>query len=367
LLVLLELVLPALLLACASLGSPVQTSTSERIAAYFRGWFAHIPGSEVSIQPAKEISLSGFEGYRVDRRSSSKAYQESTIALYEPASGEVFVGEVLQDLGRAASGPPFNAARDLPNIEASLREAFGLPVKIEIGARARGLLIPMTVSIQLDKSSEATSTRTGFVSRDGSTLMLGEFQPLADSPAAFREKLLAQSEGIRTKPGRFTVTEFLDFQCERCRFRTPEVRRAVEEKGGAVEIRFLPLAKIHPWAFAAAESGAALAAIRPELYLRYEEAVFARAEGMSVAAARDLAGDIAEAAGTRDAFAGEISSGRARARVARDASLALRLGVLSTPSFLFRGTVLPGEKGALETFLWESIAAQPRRTAAPAR
>jgi protein-disulfide isomerase len=223
----------------------------------------------------------------------------------------------------------------------------------------------MTVSIQLDRNGEALGIRGGYVSRDGSTLMLGEFQPLADGPAAFREKLLAQIEGIRTRPGRFTVTEFLDFQCERCRARTPEARRAVEEKGGTVEIRFLPLAKIHEWAFVAAESAAALAGIRPELYLRYEETVFARAEGMSAAAARELAADVAEAAGAREEFAAEISSGRARNRVARDVSLAMRLGVVTTPSFLFRGTVLPGEKGALETFLWESLPAPARRT--PAR
>ena len=298
----------------------------------------------------------------MERHSSSKAYQESSIALYEAASGEVFVGEVLQDPGRSTAGPPFDAGRDVPNIEASLRDAFGLPVKIEMGARPRGVLLPMTVSVQLDKNGEALGIRGGYVSRDGSTLMLGEFQPLAEGPAAFREKLLAQSEGIRPRPGRFTVTEFLDFQCERCRVRTPEVRRAVEEKGGIVEIRLFPMAKIHEWAFSAAESAAALAGVKPELYRRYEEALFARAEGINPAAARELASDIAEAAGVKDAFAAEISSGRARARVTRDVGLAMRLGVMATPSFLYRGTLIPSEKGVLETYLWESLPASARRT-----
>jgi hypothetical protein len=354
-----------LILLSIGAAQPAKPSLRDRIAAYFQGWYAHIPGSEFSVHPAKEVALPGLEAYKVERQSSSKAHQESSIALYEAASDEVFVGEVLQDPERSAAGRPFDAGRDVPNIEASLRDAFGLPVKIEIGTRPRGVLFPMTVSIQLDKNGEALGIRGGYVSRDGSTLMLGEFQPLADGPVAFREKLLAQSEGIRTQPGHFTVTEFLDFQCDRCRVRTPDARHAVVEKGGTVEIRFLPLAKTHEWAFVAAESAAALAGIRPELYVRYEEAVFARAEGMSAAAARELAADVAEAAGAREEFAAEISSGRARNRVARDVSLAMRLGVLTTPSFLFRGTVVPGEKGALETFLWESLSAPARRT--PAR
>ena len=113
----------------------------------------------------------------------------------------------------------------------------------------------------------------------------------------------------------------MDFQCDRCRVRTPDVRRLVLEKGGTVEIRFLPLVKQHAWAFAAAESAAALAAVKPELYRKYEESVFARSEGMSIAAARELATDIAAAAGAGEAYAAEIASGRARGRVLSDISL----------------------------------------------
>jgi protein-disulfide isomerase len=205
------------------------------------------------------------------------------------------------------------------------------------------------------------------VSGDGATLMLGEFRPSSESPTAFREKLLGESAGVRVEPGRFTVTEFMDFQCDRCRVRTPEVRRVVLEKGGSVEIRFLPLVKQHAWSFAAAESAAALAGVKPELYRRYEETVFARAEGMSAASARELASDIAAAAGAGEAFAAEIASDRARGRVLRDISLAMRLGVMATPSFLYRGTLLPGEKGLFEDYLWQSLPAPPRTTPAPAQ
>ncbi len=165
--------------------------------------------------------------------------------------------------------------------------------------------------------------------------------------------------------GRFTVTEFMDFQCDRCRVRTPDVRRAVAEKGGAVEVRFLPIVKLHNWAFAAAEAACALAGVRPDLYRRYEETVFARESGMTPAAAREIAADIAEAAGAREAFAAELSSGRARGRVVRDIGLAMRLGVVATPSFLYKGTLLPGEKGPARGLSLREPAGVPALDARP--
>jgi len=362
---------PALAALAASVALPLAlsapASARERIAGYFRAWYAYVPGSEVSVKPASEVVLPGFEAYKVERRSSSKAHQEENIAFYDVGRGEVFVGDLLHDPRRSVGNRSFDSRRDLPGIEASMGGLFGLPVKVELGeaAPARGALLPLTISIRQEKETDSFVARAGFVSKDGSTLMLGEFHPLAEGPAAFRERLLGQTAGVRVRPGRFIVTEFLDFQCDRCRVRTPDVRRAVEEKGGTVEVRFLPLVKQHEWSFAAAESAAALAGVRPELYRRYEETVFARSEGMNGAAARELASDIAEAAGARGAFAVELSSGRARARVVRDIGLAMRLGVMATPSFLYRGTLLPGEKGLLETFLWESLKTTAQRTAKP--
>jgi protein-disulfide isomerase len=338
----------------------------ERLAAFFRGWYAHIPGSEVVVTPTRDVVLPGLETYRVERRSGSKAYQESNVVLYDAATREIFVGDAFQDPGRAGGRRMFEAGSDLPNMETALREAFGLPVKVELGTPARGALKPLKVLVSQEKDGDAVASRAGFVSNDGSTLMLGEFHPLSENPTAFREKLLGQSAGVRGEPGRFTVTEFLDFQCERCRVRTPSVRRLVAERGGTVEIRFLPLVRQHAWAFAAAESAAALAGVGFELYHRYEESVFARAEGMNAAAARELAADIADAAGVREAYNAELASGRARGRVLRDISLAERLGVMATPSFLFRGTLLPGEKGVLEDYLFASLPAAARPTATPA-
>lgn len=349
------------------LGASRPASPREKIAEYFRGWYAQVPGSEVSVQPTREVVLRGMETYRVERRSSSKSYQETNIVFYDAGRGEIFVGDVLHDPDRAAAGKPFDVRRDVANVQASLSEVFGLPVVVEPGSPPRGPLTPLTIAIRQEKEADAFARRPGFISDDGATLMLGEFHPLEEGAGAFRQRLLGQSDGVRTGSGKFAVTEFLDFQCDRCRVRTPDVRRTVEEKGGTVDVHFLPLVKMHDWAFAAAESAAALANLRPELYRRYEEAVFARSEGMNSAAARELASDIAEAAGAREGFAAEVESGRARARVLRDVGLAMRLGITATPAFLYRGALLPGEKGFLETYLWESLPASSRRTPAPAR
>ena len=342
---------------CLSAPAPAR----DRIATYFRGWYAYVPGSEVTVRPAKEVAVPGLESWMVERTTPTKSRQESNLVLYDPAADEVFVGDVFGDPDRAAARKPFDPATDLPNIEASLRDMFGLPLKVELGSSPRGSLVPLTVNVKLEKNADASFVRPGFVSKDGAALMLGQFQPLSESPGTFRSRMLAETPGIRTASGSFLVTEFLDFQCDRCRIRTPDVRRAVEGKGGAVEVHLLPLVKTHEWAYAAAESASALAGVKPELYKHYEEAMFARGEGMTPAAARELAADIAEAAGAREAFASEISSGRARARVARDVGLAMRLGIVSTPSFLYKGTYLPGEKGVLETYLWESNPAPAKR------
>src|SRR5262249_52162788 len=304
-----------------SASSHADAPMRQRLIRYFGGWYSYLPGSRVSATETREVVVPELESYRIQRHSESKFHQESNVALYDRARDEVFVGDVFHDPERAAARRPFDPARDLPNIRASLGEAFGLPVRLRLGDQSRGTLKLLTVSI--DQQRGAFATRTGFVSSDGATLMIGEFHSLSESPMAFRSRLLAQNPGIpasvsassvlsRSAEQRsaaehersasrethaFTVVEFLDFQCERCKKRTPEARLAAWERGGRIEIRLLPLAKMHDWAFAAAEAGAALAAIGPELFERYTEALFARQEKMNGAAVGELALDVAEASG----------------------------------------------------------------------
>ncbi len=341
-------------ISLAALLPAARASVVERLTACFGGWYAAVPGTHVSVSPARDVAVPGFSAFRVERMpdpgGTGRVREESSVTLYDPGKDEVFLGEVLHDSSRAAAGRPFDSAADVPPIRASLQEAFGVPVRIEGPAPGPGPLLPFKVLLR--EAPEAFAARAGYVSSDGATILLGEFRPVREGARAWRSALLAGRPGVRPESRVFLVSEFLDFQCERCRIRTPEVRRAVAETNGGLDIHFLPLVQSHPWAFAAAESAAALAAVKASLYVRYEEMMFARGEGMTAAAAREVASDVAEAAGATEAFRAELASGRARDRVVRDVELALRLGIHGTPTFVLDGLLVPGDRGVLENVLF---------------
>jgi protein-disulfide isomerase len=337
-------------------------ATRQRLIHFFGGWYAWYPNSLIRVSGSREVEIPGFETYRVDRTCESKFHRESNVVLFDAAKDQIFVGEVFHDLPRRMAKRPFDAAADVPLIEGSLTEGYGLPVKVRVEDGARGTLKPITISIR--HAEKAPVSIGGFVSTDGATLLIGEFHALSSDAQAIRQKLLAESPGIRTASGRFSVAEFLDFQCERCRVRAPEVKKAVQERGGVVEVHLLPLTRVHDWAFAAAEYAAALANVDPALYAKFEETVFAR-EGMTGEAARDVASDVAEAAGAKAKYEAELSSGRARERVARDIRLAIRLGLSGTPAFLHEGNFVSGEKDLFEAYLRDKLA-PPAPPAKPA-
>jgi predicted DsbA family dithiol-disulfide isomerase len=333
--------------------APADEETRKRLIRYFGGWYSWYPNSLIRISETREVAVPGLECYRVSRTCESKAHQESNVVLFDRERDEIFVGEAFSDDRRRFAKRAFDPATDLREIEASLSEAYGLPAKVTLEGKPRGSLRPIAISLR--QAEGAIVSIPGFVSEDGSALMLGEFHPLAPEATAFRKRLIQESEGARTGSGSFYVTEFLDFQCERCRVLAPEVKKAVAAKGGAIEVRFLPLTKAHDWAFAAGEYAAALANVRPALYATYEEALFGRTQGMDAKAAKELALDIAEAAGSRNEFEAEISSGRARDRVLRDIRLAMRLGISGTPAFIHEGNFVSGEKALFETYLADKL------------
>ena len=335
-------------------------ATRQRLIHFFGGWYSWYPNSLIRVSGTREVEIPGFETYRVDRSCESKFHRESNVVLFDAGKDEIFVGEVFHDLPRRMAKRPFEAAADVPPIEGSLTEGYGLPVKVRVEDGARGALKPIAITIR--HAENASVSIPGFVSSDGATLLIGEFHPLSSDAQAVRRKLLAETPGIRRGSGRFSVAEFVDFQCERCRVRAPEVQKLVKEKGGTVETHLLPLTRVHDWAFPAAEYGAALANLDTAMYLKYEETLFTR-EGMTAEAARDVASDIAEAAGAKAKFDAELSTGRARERVVRDIRLAVRLGLSGTPSFLHEGNFVSSEKDLFEAYLRGKLA--PAAPAAP--
>ena len=337
-----------LLAAAAARAQDVST----RLSQYFTGWYSVCPNTQISVSRVPEIAIPGYDAYRVERKCDAKNRNEMSVTLVSTARDQVFVGEVLHS--DAPRSGPFSVEKDVPQLQGALLQAFGVPLRITVDTSGSGELLPLTVSLQ--QAEGAMAKLPGFASRDGSTVLLGEFRPFGEDPRRVREKLLAESPGVRVRKGAWYVTAFIDLQCERCRKRVPEVRDFAWTHGGAMEIRFLPLVKSHDWAFAAAESAAALANVSPQLYEKYEQAVEQRASGMSRAAAREIAGDVADAAGARQAFDAEISSGRARDRVLRDVELALSLGLFSTPAFFYQGAHLTGEDGAVEKYVTAELA-----------
>ena len=352
LLILLVLGMSAAPRAAAAPGAPV-----DRLRRFFEGWFTYYPGSAVDVAALPELDQPGLPAFRVDRKSSSPAHQESSVVLVDAERQEVLLGDVFGDPNRRKSGKPFDAAADLPNIQSSLAEAFGLPVRVAPSGVSRGPLLGLRVDIK--QRDDALLRREGYASKDGALIALGEFISLGVKPEEFRRRLLAEHPGVRASSGRFTVTEFLDFQCERCRARAPEVEKAVAARGGVVEARFLPLVNHHEWAFAAAECAAALAAVDPALYGKYRAAVFARAERFDAQGCRELAKDVAESAGIAARYGEELSSGRARDRVLADIRLASRIGISVTPTFVHDGTLVSGESGLLESRLFERLGVAP--------
>lgn len=339
----------ALLLAFGASSVRADEETRNRLIRFYGGWYSWFPNTMVLVKETREVDVPGFEAYRVGRRTESKAHQESTVALVDRGKDEVFVGQAFHDDVRRFAKRPFDPDVDIPTIEGSLTGAYGMPVKVRLEDRPRGVLKPIVVSIRHVES--AIVTIPGFVSEDGATLLVGEFHPLSSEAQAVRKRLIAERPGIRSAPGKFHVTEFIDFQCERCRVRAPEVKSAAIESGGAVEIRLFPLTRVHDWAFAAAEQAAALGNVDPALYSKFEDAIFARAATMSAEAARALASDVAEAADSKAAFQKELSSGRARERVVEDLRLGIRLGITGTPAFIHDGNFVSAEKELFETYL----------------
>ena len=353
-----SLILLALAAAATAGALAAAPPASDRVGRYFEEWFPYFPGGSVAVAPVADLSLPGLDAFRADHRSSSQAHQESNVALFDGAGQQIFVGDVFGDPHRRGSGRPFTPGTDLPNIQSSLAEAYGLAVRVsQAPGPPHGVLRPLSIGVR--QRNDAMLNRPAFVSEDGSVLAIGEFRPASESPRAFRQKLLAEQPGIRVGSGKVVVAEFIDFQCERCRVRAPEVEKVAESYGGAVEAHFLPLVRFHDWAFTAAEAATALASIDPALYGKYRAAVFARAESLNEQGCRDLAADVAEAAGVGSRYRQEIANGRAREKVLADQALAARLGVVITPTFVQDGMLVSGENGLLENRLFERLGKPP--------
>lgn len=146
----------------------------------------------------------------------------------------------------------------------------------------------------------------------------------------------APSKGDRS--ALITITEFADFQCPYCRESQISINRILQQYKDRVRLVFkhLPLAEIHPQAFAAAQ--AAHCAGEQGLFWQYHDALFA-SENLSP----DVFKRLATGLGLNvSRFHACLNSESTRLSVLKDLGEAKRLGIDSTPTFVIGGRVFRG-------------------------
>src|SRR5262245_46433912 len=124
--------------ASAAEGAP---GNRDRVSRYFQGWYSFCPGTQITVTETKDIAIAGYEAYRVERHCDLKNRNEMNVALVDPVKNEIFVGEVLYDSSR--KGRPFTLMTDGPIIEAALKDAYGVPTKLQVETGSRGDLLPI--------------------------------------------------------------------------------------------------------------------------------------------------------------------------------------------------------------------------------
>src|SRR5262245_23828629 len=197
----------SLIVLAAAAGAEGATSNKNRVSRYFEGWYSFCPGTQITVTEANDVTIAGYQAYRVERHCELKNRNEMNIALVDAAKNEIFVGEVMHSSERR--GEPFSAEKDIPALQAVLKDAYGVPVSIEVAPESRGALIP--IRVRLSESAESIAAVNGFVSQDGATLLVGEFRQLGVDPAVSREKFLAEPPHVRNSHGTFFVTAMSAF------------------------------------------------------------------------------------------------------------------------------------------------------------
>lgn len=135
------------------------------------------------------------------------------------------------------------------------------------------------------------------------------------------------------------IVEFSDFGCSFCQKAESTLSTLLARYPGQLKISYrdFPLPELHPDAEIAAE--ASHCAAEQGKYWQYHDVLFAHLGEQGhddlIAYAKDLGLD-------DEGFAVCLSAGRYRPQVQQDIQLALRSGVLSTPSFFVNGTFVHG-------------------------
>ena len=295
-----------------------------RLPPIFGGGIRSLPGSEVVVNATKEVQVSGLRGVAPSRGSRPRRLTRSPTSssmIPRPERSSWGMCSTTRNArrpgirstpGARRAGHGGGAARSLRAAghgagSPSPPPARRAPAPDDFGARGQ--------------EGDAFATRAGFISGDGATLMLGEFRPSeSESPTAFRAKLLGERARVRVRAGVSPEGGMVLMREPH----SPDARRAPpghRPRAARSNPVHSPWCKQHAWAFAAAESAAALGRRQAGAVQKVRGERVRALRGVSIAAARELATDIAAAAGAGEAYAAEIASGRAPGWVLSDVGL----------------------------------------------
>ena len=201
-------------------------------------------------------------------------------------------------------------------------------------------------------------TTGGALASDGGWFFFGTFYALAADPREERLRRLGLAgrawEGPAGAP--VTLVEFFDYQCPSCAELEPVIRAAFSRHARNVRLVpvDLPQWRSHDWAGAAAEADLCVAAIAPQAYGSYRQALFSRQEGITAQSLNGVLRSVLDGLNVPLSLLENCqSAGRPRERLLADLGAASTLGISATPVVLVNGALLEGK---IEDVLEEEVA-----------
>ena len=196
-----------------------------------------------------------------------------------------------------------------------------------------------------------------YVSQDGQRIVNGTFWTLNESPFADTlSRLTTDGPSFGVPDARITIVVFSDFQCPYCRELAKSLRTNIPQKypkDVRVVMKNFPIHAIHPWARAAAEAGACMAAQSTGAYWAYHDWVFEHQSELNKeyqdkkldfpTYLQDMAASLADqqkvdAAKVKSCIQNHSSA----AEVDKDLAEGNRLSIGSTPTFYINGRPVGG-------------------------
>lgn len=331
------------------------------------------------IDAGTETAIRGFLG-----RCSGELKISRMDAGLSPAAGFTFTPVKVEGGGYSCDGPyvvarsrsgsawvgnPWPLTQDKRSAAERIRE-FGwqrLQQVFEVTVAEQMTpdgLFPVTLK-QVTESGPVELR--GSVDHAGRYFFLGEFRPINAKFATARYDSLAatiaDSPAKGPQAAKVTLVEFSDFQCPACAHAQPHVEELVEKYGQ--DLRYvradLPLVSAHPWAFAAAVYGRAIARQNVDAFWEFKKQVYENQSSLNLFALESFANGFASEAGLdMERFQADLNDPALGEAVRSSMGAAFTAQIVGTPTFFVNGQLVAfGHDGdTLEAAIREAAAHQ---------